>query len=158
MIHYRLRCGGGHEFEGWFRSSDAFDTQSRTGLLNCPRCGTSEVARGLMAPAVRTSRARLPPTDSVPATPTVPASGTPSPRLSTAMPDELRAALQRLRAQVEQHCDDLGDGFADEAIRMSRGEVAARGIYGNVTDDDRDALAEEGVDVMQIPWLKPAEG
>lgn len=156
MIHYRLRCSVGHEFEGWFRNSDAFDTQSRTGLLSCPRCGTSDVARGLMAPAVRTSRTQPPEADR--ATEAARRPEAPSPHQPPAMPDELRAALQRLRAQVERHCDDLGDSFADEAIRMSRGEVAARGIYGNASDGDREALADEGIEVVQIPWLKPAEG
>ena len=51
----------------------------------------------------------------------------------------------------------MGDRFADEAIRISRGEAARRGIYGNASDEDREALAEEGVEVVRIPWLKPAE-
>lgn len=155
MIHYQLRCGGGHEFEGWFRNSSAFDSQAQTGLLTCPRCGTTDVARGLMAPAVRTKRAKSLAADLIPPAPATTQPGT---AVAPPVPDELRAALQRLRAQVERQCDDLGDDFADEAIRMSRGEVAARGIYGNANEDDREALAEEGIEVMQIPWLKPAEG
>lgn len=158
MIHYQLRCRDGHEFEGWFRNSDAFDAQAQTGLLECPRCGTTDVARGLMAPAVRTKRAKAPAADPVPPAPATTQPGKAAAPPLPGLPDELRAALQRLRAEVERHCDDLGDDFADEAIRMSRGEVAARGIYGNANEDDREALAEEGIEVMQIPWLKPAEG
>ena len=60
-------------------------------------------------------------------------------------------------AEIERNCDDMGDRFAEEAIRMNRGEARARGIYGNPSEDDREALADEGIAVMQIPWLKPAE-
>ncbi len=159
MIHYALRCEVGHEFEGWFRDSDSFDEQARRGLLGCPYCGTAQVVRGLMAPAVRTRPASMPPPASpaaqslpAPAADAVPQAG-PRP-----MPDALRALLQRMRREVERHCDNMGDGFAAEAIRMHRGEVAPRGIYGNASEDDHEALADEGVTVSSIPWLKLPDG
>lgn len=152
MIHYQLRCDDGHEFEGWFRDSASFDSQAAGGLLSCPRCGTTQVGRGLMAPAVRTRRAAPQPEP----VSTAVAAGR-GPQSPAVLPDEVRAVLQRLRSEVERQCDDLGDRFADEAIRMSRGEIAARGIYGNATDEDREALADEGIEIMQLPWLKPAE-
>ena len=149
MIHYALRCGGGHEFEGWFRDSDSFEEQTRRALLSCPHCGTVQVVRGLMAPAVRT---RAAPAREIAAPPADAMQG------QAPMPDAMRAVLQRMRREVERRCDDLGDGFADEAIRMHRGEVPARGIYGNASEDDREALADEGVTVSSIPWLKLPEG
>ena len=42
MIKYQLKCGSDHPFEGWFRSSKAYDTQSRRKLVTCPVCGTAE--------------------------------------------------------------------------------------------------------------------
>ncbi len=143
MIHYQLRCVDGHEFEGWFKSSASFEAQAERGLLCCPRCGKTEVGRGLMAPAVRTR-----PVGKATTAPEAPV---------VALPDEMRAMLQRIRAEVERNCEDMGDRFADEAIRMSRGEADERAIYGNASDEDREALADEGIAVVQIPWLKPAE-
>ena len=167
MIHYQLRCGGGHEFEGWFRDSASFDMQADTGLLSCPVCGISEIGRGLMAPAVRTRRARAPAAPSaMPAAAAVDVAVAPSPsghatapssQQAMPLPDQLRAVLQKVRAHVERNCDDVGDEFVAEALRMHRGTTAVRGIYGNANADDREALADEGIDVMQIPWLKPAE-
>ena len=52
MIVFDLSCDGGHRFEAWFRSSSAFEEQGRQGLLVCPHCGSSEVAKAPMAPAV----------------------------------------------------------------------------------------------------------
>ena len=146
MIHYQLRCAAGHEFEGWFKGSDSFEAQARHGLLSCPRCGMTEVNRGLMAPAVQTRP--MSPTGKARAAKEVP---------GAALPDEMRVALQRIRAEVERNCEDMGDGFADEALRISRGEAEERGIYGNASEEDRGALADEGIAVVQIPWLKPAE-
>ena len=153
MIHYKLRCDGGHDFDGWFRDSGSFEDQAFRGLLSCPFCGTVAVGRALMAPALRTRPATAP-SKAAPVPPANPA----APSGSVVIPDAARALLQRLRQEVERHCDDMGDRFAAEAIRMHHGEVAPRGIYGNTSADDREALADEGVAVTSIPWLKLPEG
>ncbi|HPR08161.1 MAG TPA: DUF1178 family protein, partial [Denitromonas sp.] len=36
MIVLNLRCGNGHAFEGWFSSSDAFETQQAERKIDCP--------------------------------------------------------------------------------------------------------------------------
>jgi hypothetical protein len=38
MIHYQVRCSQGHEFDGWFKDSAAFDKQVSLGFLECPTC------------------------------------------------------------------------------------------------------------------------
>ena len=52
MIRYRLKCRRGHEFEGWFSGSAAFDRESKQGRVACPTCGTSKVSKALMAPRI----------------------------------------------------------------------------------------------------------
>ncbi|WP_368420025.1 DUF1178 family protein, partial [Rhodovarius sp.] len=52
MIHYRLRCEAGHEFESWFSSSAGFDRQAEAGMVECPACGDTRVSRALMTPSV----------------------------------------------------------------------------------------------------------
>lgn len=152
MIHYKLRCDGGHDFEGWFKGSVSFEDQARRGLLSCPHCGTVGVERALMAPALRTRPA------TVPSEPVAQAGPPAASASRMPIPDAARALLQRMRIEVERNCDDVGDRFAEEAIRMHRGEVASRGIYGNASDDDREALADEGVAIASIPWLRLPEG
>ncbi len=161
MIHYALRCGAGHEFDGWFKSSASFDTQAGGGLLDCPLCGTTQVGRALMAPRVNTSQAVAPqetaaPTKAV-AVPAAPAATAPVSGAITAMPDQVRAVLQRIRAEVEQKCEYVGAAFPQAARRMHTGEQPARAIYGEATPDEAAALAEDGIDVTRIPWVPRAD-
>ena len=75
-----------------------------------------------------------------------------------AMPDHVRAMLQRLRSEVERNCDYVGPEFAQEARRIHTGESERRGIYGEATDAEAEALGEDGVRVARIPWVPRAEG
>jgi hypothetical protein len=161
MIHYQLRCSEAHEFDGWFKDSATFDRQAALGLVECPACGDSKVERALMAPSVST-RAALPapvaaaevPAETPPARPPVPA---PTPQAMARMPAQMVAVLQRMRAEVERHCDYVGPSFAEEARKIHRGESEKRGIYGETTPDDAEALADEGIQVTSIPWVPLAD-
>ncbi len=158
MIHYQLRCDADHSFDGWFRDSDAFDTQAERGLLTCPVCGASQVSRALMAPAVAKPRPAAP-VESRPAPP-APAAGQPvvgQPMAGGMLPDQMRAMLQKMRAEIERRCDYVGEDFADEARRIHRGEAEERGIYGQATEEQAESLADEGIEVARIPWLPRAD-
>lgn len=61
-------------------------------------------------------------------------------------------AVHRLRAHVEAHCRNVGDGFAAEARRMHRGEIEAEAIYGRASRDEAEALQDEGIPVLPLPW------
>ena len=157
-MHYRVRCDGAHEFEGWFRDSAAFDAQVAAGLLACPVCGTVSVSRALMAPRVATRRAAEP-ASSTPSAPVAspPPAATPV-ATNAPLPDHIRAVLQRLRAEVERTCDYVGPGFADEARRIHNGDAPSRGIFGETTDTEAEQLRDDGIDVARIPWVPRADG
>ena len=153
MIHYQLQCGEDHRFDGWFRDSAAFEEQARGGLVACPECGDTGVNRALMAPSI--SRQRV----------TVDQTGAPDPapqpvprKAATALPDQVRAVLQRIRAEIERTADYVGPKFADEARRIHRGDSEKRSIYGESTPEQAKALAEEGIEVASIPWVPRADG
>jgi len=155
MIHYQLRCRSTHEFDGWFRDSAAYDDQAARGLLECPVCGERDVARALMRPAVaRKGRKAVAAAEAAPTAPATPANVAVTPER---LPAQLRATLQRMRAEVERRCDYVGDGFAAEARRIHDGESKARGIYGEATPEQAQALAGDGIEVAQIPWVPPAD-
>jgi hypothetical protein len=161
MIHYRLRCGAGHEFEGWFQDSAGFDKLAKVGLVECTVCGNTKVEKALMAPAVVSSRKKAKP----PAPPPQPQASEAPPQQPTGpqmaagpMPAQVMAMLQRLRAEVEKNCDYVGKDFAEEARKIHTGEAEARGIYGEASDAEAEALADEGIDVARLPWVPRADG
>ena len=161
MIHYQLRCSADHGFDGWFVDSAGFEKQAAAGLISCPHCGDVKVERALMAPAVprkgaaprnRRKREVEAPAEAKPAAPSETVANLPD------MPDEMRAMLQKLRAEVETRCEYVGREFAAEARRIKSGEREGRGIYGETTPEEAEALAEEGIEVSRIPWLPRADG
>lgn len=158
MIHYQLRCSADHHFDGWFRDSAAFDAQAERGLVSCPACGDTAVNRALMAPRIKKGGAVV---DASGAPDAVPVPAAPE-KAGVVVPDHVRAMLQKLRAEVERNCDYVGPGFADEARRIHRGESGrgegGRGIYGESTPEQAEALADEGIEVSRIPWVPRADG
>jgi len=73
------------------------------------------------------------------------------------MPDQMRAMLQRVRAEVEARCDYVGPAFADTARMIHEGNEPPRPIYGEATAEEEAALAEDGIDVSRIPWVPRAD-
>jgi hypothetical protein len=156
MIHYDLRCSEDHTFDGWFKDSTAFERLAKRGLVECPHCGNTKVERALMSPAVpRKGNTTLP----VPMPAPAPQSPAPQQTAVAAepMPAKMRAMLQKMRAEVEKHCDYVGPQFAEEARKMHRGESDKRGIYGETSPEQAESLAEEGIEFSRIPWVPPAD-
>ncbi|PWJ93370.1 MULTISPECIES: DUF1178 family protein [Mesorhizobium] len=134
MIRFALICEHEHEFEGWFRSNDDFDTQKKRGFVDCPTCGSHKVQKALMAPAVSTARKQE--------------------TIALAMGEAQKQALAQLKAMAEkvrENADYVGDKFAEEARKIHFGETDPRGIYGEATLEEAKSLAEDGVEFMPIP-------
>ena len=170
MIRYTLVCEASHSFEGWFRNSEDFEGQCARRLVTCPACGSAEVRKALMAPAVATSRkkANRPPeqppaaeTPSASATGSdpVPVSDSGAPAQSAALiPNDLRQsevveALRLIRSHILETSENVGSGFADEARKIHYGEAEKRSIYGQTTPADAQELMEEGIAVVPLPTL-----
>ena len=66
---------------------------------------------------------------------------------------EALTALREMRKQVEANCDYVGPNFAEEARKIHYGESDKRGIYGQTTEEEAAALAEEGIEFGRLPWL-----
>ncbi|WAJ29670.1 DUF1178 family protein [Antarcticirhabdus aurantiaca] len=167
MISYSLRCRpGSHGFDAWFRSSADWEKQAGLGLVSCPICGATEVEKALMAPAVVTARRG----EAAPAAfvaersaetggAMVPAANGLAPAavaMAMGAPPELAEAfakLQDLAREVRAKADYVGTRFAEEARRIHFGEAPARGIYGEASRDEVEALGEEGIVALPLPPL-----
>jgi hypothetical protein len=139
VIVFDLRCADGHVFEAWFGSTADYDAQRERGLVACPVCSVTDVAKAVMAPAVPTKGNRR--ADAKPAAAHPPAEV-----------KAMLAALAEVQAKVEASCDYVGDRFADEARAIHLGEAETRGIYGEATPEQAAELREEGIDVAPLPF------
>jgi hypothetical protein len=138
VIVYSLHCRKGHEFEGWFRDSSAFDAQSKDGKLVCPVCNSKKIEKAPMAPSLASS---------------VGVRNLPS-EVPKSAGDELRKAHQfmtGLRKFVEDNAEYVGPKFPEEARKIHYGETEERHIYGEASLEDARELIEEGVEVAPLP-------
>jgi hypothetical protein len=154
MIRYSLRCERSHEFESWFQSSSAYDSQIKRKLVTCPACGSAKVDKAIMAPQIMSRKGRdsAPPAPSpAPASAEVTAPG--STPLMMAQERELRAKLKELRDHIVKNADNVGERFPTEARKMHYGDIEHRPIYGEASPDEARSLIEEGVEVSPLPVL-----
>lgn len=134
MISFNVTCSEGHEFGGWFPNSASFDKQVKKKQIACPTCGDTAVSKSVMAPAI-TAKSEVK-------------------ESRAAKAAKMRKMLAEVRNHIEKNFDDVGDEFPEEARRIYYGESEARDIYGNASDDEAEELADEGVPVGRVPWIK----
>ena len=143
MIVYDLHCENGHRFEGWFGSSADYDNQRERGLVDCPECGSNEVGKAPMAPAVsaKGNSADLRP------------AGEGAQLSNMPMPPEVEKALKQLakaQAKALESSTWVGDKFADEVRSQHYGEKAEAPVHGKATRKEAEDLTSEGIAIAPI--------
>mgnify|MGYP002620896406 CR=1 FL=1 len=144
MIKFTLQCHDGHEFEGWFRNSAAYEAQVASARIACPHCGSHSIDKAIMAPAVARRDA----------------SETPPPRAVPQGEDPVNAPLhalhrrlRELRDEIHSKAEYVGGRFAEEARRIHFEESPPRGIYGEASSEEARELAEDGIPFLPVPRL-----
>ena len=184
MIKYQLICDLAHEFEGWFHNGAAFDAQNEARLVTCPVCDSVKVRRALMTPNLASPKRRRDEMGRLleagnahqlgAITPfSQAASGqtefaqTESAHVATSKPDLSRASpsqaalgeavaqLRQLQRKIKSECRDVGTDFATEVRKMHYGDSEPENIYGHSSAEERGSLADEGIDIVTLPWLPP---
>ncbi|QFU17806.1 DUF1178 family protein [Microvirga thermotolerans] len=146
MIKYALACDQAHEFESWFPSSEAYETQRKRGFVTCPYCNSARVEKQIMAPSIGRAGKDAEKTTERPAAP--------EPRavaMLTERERQIRAMIRAVREHVMRHSENVGRNFAEEARRIHYGEAEERAIYGEADPAEARALLEEGIDVLPLP-------
>ena len=135
MIIYDLKCEKGHAFEGWFQDQLAWNLQKSQKLVSCPVCSSSNI-------------------EIVPSSVTI--MGKDSRAASKLQEKEVSPikALQALHQYIDKNFEDVGDKFAEVALKIHCGEEEKRNIKGTTTPQEENSLKEEGVQFIKIPMLK----
>ena len=156
VIVFGLRCDGGHEFEGWFRSNDDFDQQKGQGHLACPACASTRVDKAIMAPNISTGIASSNTNHAFEGAPIygerpdLTDNSETIAQLEAEISEMRRQIKDELRDYVEDNFDDVGDEFASEARRRFY-EEDERGIYGQAELEEVVSLVDEGIPVAPLP-------
>ena len=138
MIRYTLRCPKDHDFDSWFQSAEAYAALQGGDHLACPICGSTQIVKTLMAPAVRPARNA--------------GAGPAKPDLATPQND-IEAAFAEMRRKVEENSEYVGLNFVTEARRMHEGQIDERSIYGEAKPAEARALIDDGVPVAALPFM-----
>lgn len=148
MIVYDLSCQDGHRFEGWFGSSDDFSDQRDRGLVSCPHCGSSDVRKAPMAPAV-------PAKGNTRSDDTAPHATSAQPVANQPMPAEVQKALAELAKAQDKALKKstwVGDKFAEKSREMHYGEADEKPIHGQASPEQAKELIDEGIAVAPLPF------
>jgi len=145
MIVFDLHCEGGHRFEGWFGSAKDYASQKKRGLLSCPTCGGTAIERSLSAPRLNMGAQE-------PKKPKQQAPAQKTPEMEGKDPFAVAQILySRMLDEILTKSEDVGSKFPDEARKIFYSESPARAIRGQATQEEHDAMVDEGIPVARFP-------
>ena len=151
MIKYKLKCKSEFcseekVFDGWFKSIEAYEKQKLQRLINCPICGSDKVEKLLTTPSLRTNKNKiLDDKDKQ--------HKNNETFLGNINSDNITTLLRTLKKEVQKNSTFVGDKFASQARSMKEGKIKEKPIHGRGTNKEIQELRDEGIDVVNIPWI-----
>tara|TARA_B100001057_G_C22656151_1_gene874046 strand:+ start:384 stop:806 length:423 start_codon:yes stop_codon:yes gene_type:complete len=136
MIKYNLKCNNDHEFESWFSNSEEYERLNKKGLLDCIYCSSKKINKSIMAPMITNSKRK---SDKFEV-------------LSKEIKNEKDKLLQ-LRKYIEKNFDYVGRDLSSKVREVFYDKKSKKAIYGTATNKEREELAEEGIELLSIPWV-----
>ena len=136
MIKYNLKCNRDHEFESWFSSSEEFEKLNSRNLLECIYCSSKKINKSIMAPMISSSKNK----DS-------------HFEILDKNSNENKNKLLQLRKDIEKNFNYVGKDFSKKVREVYYDKKSNKAIYGTTTPEEREELADEGIDLLSIPWV-----
>ena len=136
MIKYNLKCHNDHEFESWFSNSEEFDKLNKKKLLECIYCSSKKIIKSIMAPRISNSKKNNEQIEII----------------NQDFKNE-KNQLLKLRKYIEKNFDYVGKDFSKKVREVYYDKKSKKAIYGTATSKEREELAEEGIDLLSIPWI-----
>ena len=136
MIKYILKCNKGHEFESWFLDSEEFEKLNKRKLLECIFCSSKSISKSIMSPMVTNSSNKDMNFETI----------------NKEIANE-KNNLLKLRKYIENNFDYVGKDFSKKVRDVYYDKKNKKAIYGTTTAEEREELAEEGIDLLSIPWV-----
>ena len=135
MIKYNLKCNKNHEFESWFSDSKEFNKLKKKNLLECIYCNSKKISKSIMAPMISVANKQ---------------EGIPNINCET---PKVMKDLLKIQSYVERNFEYVGNKFSKKVREIYYDKKSKKTIYGTTTGKERDELAEEGIEILSLPWL-----
>ena len=136
MIKYNLICHNNHEFESWFSNSGEFDKLKNKRLLECIYCSSKKIKKSIMAPMISNLKNK-----------------NKQIRFVNKDFNNEKNKLLELRNYIEKNFDYVGKDFSKKVREVYYDKKTKKAIYGTATYKEREELADEGIDLLSIPWI-----
>ena len=134
MIKYNLKCNNNHEFESWFSDSKEFDKLKKKNLLECIFCNSKKISKSIMAPMILAANNQ----EEVP-------------NINYEPPREIKD-LFKIKNYVEKNFEYVGNKFSKKVREIYYDKKSKKTIYGTTTAKEREELADEGIEILSLPW------
>ena len=154
MIKYKLKyksgfCFNEKEFDGWFKSIEAYEKQKLQSLINCPICGSDEVVKALTAPNLKINKNKT----SVDIDKKHKNPKDKSKFLANETSENISTLLRTLKKEIQKNSTYVGNEFVSQVRSMKEGKIKEKPIHGQGTNKEIQELRDEGIDVVNIPWI-----
>ena len=154
MIKYKLKCrtkicSDKKEFDGWFKSIEAYEKQKLQRLINCPICGSDKVEKLLTAPSLKTNKNK----NSDVRDKQFKNSKNNETFLGDINSNSIPTLLRTLKREVQKNSTFVGNEFVSQVRSMKEGKIQEKPIHGHGTNKEIKQLRDEGIDVVNIPWI-----
>ena len=136
MIKYNLICDNEHEFESWFSDSLKFEKLKKKKLLECIFCSSKRIEKSIMSPMISNSNNLDFSND----------------KFERELLKE-KKMLKQIRKYIEKNYEYVGKNFSKKVREIYYDKKSKKTIYGTTTGKERDELAEEGIEILSLPWL-----
>ena len=136
MIKYNLKCNNNHEFESWFSDSLEFDKLKKRKLLECIYCSSKKIKKSIMAPMISGNIKKDSHLEN----------------LTKNLKIE-KNRLLKIRKYIEKNYEYVGKNFSNKVREIYYDKKNNKMIYGTTSLKEREELAEEGIDLISIPWI-----
>ena len=154
MIKYQLKCrskicSDEKEFDGWFKSIDAYEKQKLQRLINCPICGSEKVEKLLTTPSLKTNKNKTSDIKDK----LFKNSKKNETFLGNVDSENISTLLRTLKKEVQKNSTFVGNEFVSQVRSMKEGKIKEKPIHGHGTNKEIKELRDEGIDVINIPWI-----
>ena len=134
MIKYRLKCKKCQKtFDSWFSTSKEYEKLKIKNFLNCHFCNSKNIVKTLMAPSILSQKRQN--------------------ENLIKKDNTVKKKILEFQKFIEKNFEYVGNNFTKKVREIYYDKKNSKTIYGTTTPKEREELADEGIELLSIPWI-----